>query len=334
MQGHDIIVVGGSAGGVDAISAIVRGLPANFRGAVFVVVHMAAGYDSVLPDILSRKGPLRATHAIHGEPIEGGHIYVAPPDNHILVRPGFLAVQRGPKENGFRPAVDPLFRSAAMAFGPRVVAVLVSGHLDCGTLGLASVKARGGLAIVQDPSEASVADMPRSAIDHIKVDYIRPVAEIGPLLAQLAGQPVRSDASAPPSSQLLELEGEEPGLRSDIVCPICQGALTEAQLAGVSSFRCHVGHAFSSAALLAEQAESLERALWAATRALEESARLALRMAPGSKDLRARMNEKARTQFHQADVVRRMLLGAGSLTMLDAEKEAQSNGPSEPTKPS
>src|SRR5215471_8378521 len=310
MQGHDIVVIGGSAGGVEAIKTIVAGFPPDLQAAVFVVLHTAAGYESHLPAILSRAGPLRATHALHGEPIALGHIYVAPPDNHVMLRSGYLAVQRGPKENGHRPAVDPLFRSAALVYGPRVVAVLVSGHLDCGTAGFLSVKARGGVAIVQQPNEALCDEMPRSAIDHVAIDHVLPVAEIGPLIVTLTKQAAATPSKTPPHAGLLEIEGDEPGLRSDVVCPICQGALTEGQLAGVTNFRCHVGHPFSSASLLAEQAESLERALWAAVRALEESATMSTRMAVSNRPLRTRLEEKARTQSQQADAVRQMLLGS------------------------
>jgi two-component system chemotaxis response regulator CheB len=316
--GHDIVVMGGSAGGVDAMQAIVAAFPADLPAAVFIVVHTAAGFESVLPEILARRSPLRATHAIHGEPIAAGRIYVAPPDNHMLVRPGYLAVQRGPKENGARPAVDPLFRSASLAYGPRVIAVVVSGHLDCGTVGLVSVKARGGIGIVQSPTEAVAPDMPQSAIDHVGVDHILPVAEIGPTIARLTRAPPGVVPLRQPSRELLELEGDEPGLRSDVVCPICQGSLTEGQLAGVTTFRCHVGHAFSPGALLAEQAESLERALWAAARALEESARMAKRMASDTQ-IGIRLAEKAQTQMSQAQLVRRMLLGQGVLNTVDGK---------------
>jgi two-component system chemotaxis response regulator CheB len=275
---------------------------------------------------LSRRGPLKATHALHGEPIVSGRIYVAPPDNHMLLRPGYLAVQRGPKENGSRPAVDPLFRSASIAYGARVIAVVVSGHLDCGTAGLVSVKARGGIALVQAPEEALAKDMPSSAVAHAQVDHVLPLAEIGPAIVKLTRESVPTVAIKPPSSGLLEMEGDEPGLRSDVVCPLCQGALTEGALAGVTTFRCHVGHAFSPAALLAEQAESLERALWAAVRALEESARMAKRMAVTPSILTDRFEEKARTQLTQADIVRRMLLGHGTLTTDDGEDVARSGG--------
>jgi two-component system, chemotaxis family, protein-glutamate methylesterase/glutaminase len=321
-DGHDIIVMGGSAGGVDAMQQIVASFPANLQAAVFIVVHTAAGFDSVLPELLARRTPLKVTHAIHGEPIAAGRIYVAPPDNHILVRPGYLAVQRGPKENGARPAVDPLFRSASIAYGPRVIAVVVSGHLDCGTAGLVSVKARGGIAIVQRPDEAVAPDMPQSAIDHVAVDHVLPLAEIGPTVVRLTRETPRPVPPQPLSRGLFEMEGDEPGLRSDVVCPICQGALTEGQLAEVTTFRCHVGHAFSPAALLAEQAESLERALWAAVRALEESAGMAKRMA-SSPQIGARMAEKARTQMNQADLVRRMLTGGGTLNTADGEDKAR-----------
>jgi two-component system, chemotaxis family, protein-glutamate methylesterase/glutaminase len=322
-QGHDIVVIGGSAGGVEAMQRIVAAFPADLKAAVFIVVHTSPGFDSALPQILSRKTPLKVTHAIHGEPIEMSHIYVAPPDNHIVVRPGYLAVQRGPKENGARPAVDPLFRSASISYGPRVIAVVVSGNLDCGTAGLVSVKARGGLAIVQTPDEAVARDMPQSAIDHVPVDHILPIAEIGPAIVRLTSLPVPKTPERRPPTALLEVEGDEPGVRSDVVCPICQGALTEGQLSGVTTFRCHVGHAFSPAALVAEQAESLERALWAAVRALEESARMAQRIARSEAGLGIRLEEKARTQMNHADLVRRMLLGQGVLNTNDGEDVAE-----------
>lgn len=326
-QGHDIIVMGGSAGGVEAMQRIVAAFPADLQAAVFVVVHTSPGSESFLPQILSRKGPLKATHAIHGEPISAGRIYVAPPDNHILVRPGYLAVQRGPKENGARPAVDPLFRSASIAYGPRVIAVVVSGHLDCGTAGLISVKARGGVAVVQDPTEALASDMPRNAVSHVAVDHVLPLDEIGPMVVRLTREPAQPAPDAPLSVELAAIEGDEPGLRSNVVCPICQGSLTEGQLQGLTSFRCHVGHAFSPVALLAEQAESLERALWAAVRALEESAVLAKRIAHSDLTLTTRLEEKSRTQMHHADLVRRMLLGSGTLTQTDGSSTlAQTDG--------
>ena len=181
-----------------------------------------------------------------------------------------------------------------------------------------SVKARGGLAIAQDPSEAIVPEMPRSAIDHGQIDHVVPTAELGPLVIKLTHEPLPGTPPTAPTSQLLQFEGDEPGLRSDVVCPLCQGTLTEGQLNGVNSFRCHVGHAFSPAALLAEQAESLERALWSAVRALEESAQLASRVPASDPEMRARFAEKARTHRYQADVVRRMLLNSGSLSTNDA----------------
>jgi two-component system chemotaxis response regulator CheB len=327
MQGHDIIVIGGSTGGIEALKRLVADFPPEMPAAVFVVIHTAPGSESFLPQVLSHAGPLRASLAIHGEPISNGHIYVAPPDNHILVRTGYIAVQRGPKENGHRPAVDPLFRSAAVAYGPRVIAALLSGHLDCGTAGLLSIKARGGISIVQAPSDALVQEMPRSAITHATVDHVVPVAEMGALITRLAHQPVTPRASKESDIALLEVEGDEPGVASNVVCPICQGSLTEGQLDKVTSFRCHVGHAFSSVGLLAEQAESLERALWAAVRTLEESATLSKRMAITDRMLRARFEEKAQTQTQQADVLRQMLLGAGGLDVTDAETVALARSP-------
>jgi two-component system chemotaxis response regulator CheB len=330
-MGHDVIVIGGSTGSLEALKPIVANLPPNFPAAVFVVLHTSAHFSTALPEILSRQGPLKATHAIHGEPFSAGHIYVAPPDNHLVLRSGYLSVQRGPKENGHRPAVDPLFRSAAVLYGPRVVGVILSGTMDCGTAGMLSVKTRGGKTVVQDPADAQARDMPISAIKHVAIDHILPASAIGPLLVELEQQPVVAEPP-PPASALLEYEGDEPGLRSDVVCPICQGSLTEAQLAGNTSFRCHVGHAFSSAALLAEQAESLERALWASVRALQESATLSERVAASSiGSFRARMLEKATTQGQQAEVIRRMLLSAGPVAVTDAQRVAVGTGANGPS---
>lgn len=277
-QNRDIIVVGASAGGVAALSALVADLPADLPASVFIAQHMGAGFDSRLPEILTRRGPLRATHPVHGEAIARGHIYVAPPDNHLLVRHGYVHVLRGPKENGHRPSVDALFRTASAAYGARVIGAVLTGYRDCGTAGLLSVKARGGVAVVQDPADASVPDMPRSALAHVAVDHVAPLAEIGPLLARLVREPAPARVARVPSA-VMELEGSELGVRVGIACPLCHGSLTEVDVAGYDAFRCHVGHAFSRASLAAAQDEEVERALWAAVRALEESADLARRLA-------------------------------------------------------
>lgn len=307
---RDIIVIGASAGGVQALSQLASGLPPDLPAAVFVVVHTASGYPSMLPELLTRRGPLRATHALHGEQVVRGRIYVAPPDNQLLLRPGYLHVVRGPKENGHRPSVDALFRSASSAYGPRVIAVVLTGYLDCGTAGLLSVKARGGIAVVQDPDDAAVPDMPRSALQHAAIDHVAPLSEIPPLLARLTRERVAAKVAPLPRAYLGELEGDEPGIPADIVCPQCQGALSFSELGGFEFFRCHVGHTFSLEGLAAEQTEEVERALWAAARALEEGAAIARRArARATGDLQRSLGEKEETQAQQARLIREMLLG-------------------------
>jgi len=185
-QGHDIIVVGASAGGVQALCSLVHGLPADLAAAIFVVLHVPAGGTSVLPAILKRSGPLEAVHPADRDPIRHGRIYVAPPDRHLLVHNGFVRVLRGPRENGARPAVDPLFRTAASVYGPRVAAVVLSGNLDDGAAGVLEVKERGGIVVVQDPCEAAFAGMPRTTIEHSRVDHCLTLADIPGLLVRLS----------------------------------------------------------------------------------------------------------------------------------------------------
>jgi len=307
--GHDIVVIGASAGGVEALSQVVAGLPADLAAAVFIVLHIHPSSASTLPEVLSRRGPLHAAHAIHGEAIVPGRIYLAPPDNHVTLRPGFVQVVRGPKENGHRPSVDALFRTASTAYGPRVIGVVLSGYLDCGTAGLLSIKARGGIAVVQDPRDAAAPAMPASALRHVQVDATAGVTDIAALVTKFVKQPATQWPSHLPGT-LAEIEGDELGVAADIVCPICQGKLTEAVTNGFQVFRCHVGHSFSLESVAAEQAEEVERALWSAARALEESASLAGRLADSSSaELRRRFAEKAQAQARYADVIRQILLG-------------------------
>jgi two-component system chemotaxis response regulator CheB len=315
---HEIVVVGASAGGIDALGELVAGLPADLPAAVFVVVHLHPRSAGTLPDLLSRRGPLRASDAVHGEPIIPGRIYLAPADNHLTLRPGSMQVVRGPKENGHRPSVDALFRTASIAYGPRVIGVVLTGHLDCGTAGLLSIKARGGKAIVQNPEEAAAPNMPMSAIRHVEVDHVAPVRDIPELVTRLVHEPAGPWPTRL-AGVLAEAEGDEPGVAADIVCPICQGRLTETEINGFQMFRCHVGHSFSIESVAAEQAEEVERALWSAARALEESATLADRLAKtGDTALRQRFADKAAAQMRNADLIRRILLAGGVLARTDA----------------
>jgi two-component system chemotaxis response regulator CheB len=329
MPGRDLIVIGASAGGIQALTELLRGLPADLPAAVLVVVHTSPTSPGVLPQILDRAGPLRAAHAADGEPLRPGRVYVAPPDHHLLVKPAdthgrpnprrarkgkpardesdaaihraspddndrglpplTLRIVRGPKENGFRPAVDPLFRTAARVGGARTVGVVLSGSLDDGTEGLALIKSYGGTALVQDPAEAHFPSMPASAIQYVEVDHVLPVAKIATALARLANQPLPEGASAMPQdareADVAELgdasllTGDLPVPPSGFTCPECGGALWELRAGELLKFRCHVGHAYSADALVAEQTRDLEASLWTALRALEESAGLRRRMA-------------------------------------------------------
>jgi two-component system chemotaxis response regulator CheB len=308
MVKRDIVVIGASAGGVELLLDLVGELPPKLPAAVFVVLHTAAGYASTLPELLSRRGALPAVHPQHGDPITAGRIYVAPPDNHLVVRPGVVEVVRGPKENGHRPAVDTLFRTSSWSYGSRVIGVVLSGHLDCGTAGLMSVKARGGLAVVQDPATATAPDMPQSALRRVAVDHVVAPAELPGLLTRLTSEEA---PAPPPHAQAVDvLEGTKLGGPAELVCPLCHGVLTEVTLGEFRHYRCHVGHAFSLDSLLGEQGEDVERALWAAVRSLEEAAALSRRLnrSEHHPELRRRFGEKGEQLMRQADVIRRILL--------------------------
>lgn len=205
MPGHDIIVIGSSAGGVDALIKLVNQLPANLPASIFIVLHIPARSPRVLPDILSRSGPLPAIHPTDGEEIRHSRIYIAPPDQHLLIERGNVHIVRGPKENRHRPAIDATFRSAALAYGPRVVGVILTGALGDGTAGLLAIKQRGGIAVVQDPHDALYPSMPLSALASVHVDYTAPLAAIGPLLMQLVVEQVEEKEAYPLSSELKKL---------------------------------------------------------------------------------------------------------------------------------
>jgi two-component system chemotaxis response regulator CheB len=263
MQPRDIITIGASAGGVEALRSIVSGFPPDLEGAIFVVLHIG-NRRSNLPEILSRAGPLRAIHPLNNSPIVKGTIYVAPPDCHMTVERDRICLSRGPKENRTRPAINPLFRSAAWSFGTRVTGVILTGSLDDGTAGLAEIKRRGGLAVVQDPATASCSSMPKNALKYVDVDYIAEVNEIPSLLADL----VKGNGK---ESQPVRDEKVEKTL-SALTCPECRGPLWEERQNRIVEYRCRVGHAYSPLALIQEHHETVERTLWSALVALEEAA--------------------------------------------------------------
>jgi two-component system, chemotaxis family, protein-glutamate methylesterase/glutaminase len=289
MATRDVIVVGASAGGVEPLQRMAASLPPDLPASVFVVLHLASHQPSSLPEVLDRAGPLRAAGAEDGQAIEHGRIYVAPPDHHVVVEPDKVRVVMGPKENRHRPSVDVLFRSAARAYGPRVIGAVLSGSLDDGTAGLISIKIRGGLTIVQDPAEAFSDSMPRNAMRYLEVDHVVPAFSLGSLLGRLTREKIDAAAAPPPTAEMIEEtriakldpgsqrapDDAKPGVRSAVACPDCRGVLWEIQEGDLLRFRCRTGHAYSPETLLSAQEEGVEAALWEALRAIEE--RVALR---------------------------------------------------------
>jgi two-component system chemotaxis response regulator CheB len=313
-----IIAIGASAGGVQTLSELVSGFPADLPAAVLVVLHLAPYGRSMLPAILSRAGQMPASHPVDGEPLRAGRIYIAPPDHHLAVEHGCLRLSRSATENGHRPAIDVTFRTAALAYGPRCVGVVLTGNLDDGTAGLAAIKGCGGLAVVQDPSEALYPNMPESAIAAVQVDHVLPLAGMAPLLEELVRNlPMGgSDCAAREGTSTLTVPegggGAEVGQPSGLTCPECGGSLFETPDKGPVHFRCRTGHAYSPQSLLAKQTESLEGTLWAAVRALEERAALARRMEKrarliGNDMSQLRYESRAREAEAHAEQLRKVL---------------------------
>lgn len=320
-QPVEVVVVGASAGGVEALRALVSALPRAFPAAVLVVLHVAQAGTSVLPDILQRAATLPVATAADGEPLLRGHVYVAPPGCHLLVDGGNARLTHGPRENGHRPAIDPLFRSAGEAFGPRAAGVILSGMLDDGTAGLHELKARGGVAIVQDPDTAMYAGMPRSAAEHVAVDALLPLPEIGPALVRLAGEPNPDQGGDPvpdePSSHPADPAG---GQSTRFTCPDCGGVLFEYDEGSLERFQCSVGHAYSLESLVDGQAQQVEHALWAAVRILEDRAILLRRMVRYSRESGREHAERlfegrARELAAQAELIRTALEGGVEPTL-------------------
>jgi two-component system, chemotaxis family, protein-glutamate methylesterase/glutaminase len=279
----DVVVVGASAGGVEALTCIVAGLPADFPAAVFIVLHLAPDVPSALATILDRAGPLPAVQVEHKQAIEYGRIYVARPNRHLVLRPGYVALQAGPRENSARPSVDVLFRSAARAYGRRAIGVVLSGTLRDGALGLAAIKLRGGVTIVQDPAEALFAGMPESALRTTEVDHCLVAADIPTRLVRLTQHTVeqeRMSIQSEHSEPTIHAADEPdcpfspklPNSASGLTCPECHGSLWELEEGSSFRFECRIGHTYSLDALLAEQGEAVEAALWAAVNSLQERA--------------------------------------------------------------
>ncbi len=286
-----IFVIGASLSGIDALCELVSRLPAGFPAPIFVVQHVASHSPGMLPYLLSKAGPLPAVHPQEGALFEPGTIYVAPPDRHMLVRNGYIHLSHGPHENLSRPAIDPLFRSAAVRYGPAVVGVVLTGQLNDGTSGLLAIKDRGGFTIVQDPREATARSMPLSAIRHTKVDKVCTLEEMAQLFVMLANDdpPAETD----PLQNLMEIENriaegifnvedwwalEQMSVPSGLNCPGCRSAIYELNDHRVLRYRCRSGHAFSAQSLLSGQADAREAQLSSLFGVLIEEATLAKRL--------------------------------------------------------
>jgi two-component system chemotaxis response regulator CheB len=304
---HDVVVIGASAGGVEALSRVVSDLPRDLHASVLVVLHISRG-RSYLPEILTRAGRLPATHPEDGQALEYGRIYIAPPDNHMIVESGTVRIAHSASENGVRPAVDPLFRSAARVYAGRVIGVILTGTLDDGTAGVAAVREAGGVTIVQDPDEAFAPGMPRSAVASGKVDHVVTLRDIGMLIGALVEEdaPSRLPAGEHPHLRPMEpdlatmplaLRGtDRPGTPSVFTCPECHGTLWESDEHGLLRFRCRVGHIYSPESMIAAQTDEVDRALWVALRTLEERAAMAHRLAERGRDRNQRGVDQAFTQ--------------------------------------
>lgn len=322
-----IVVIGASAGGVEALTSVVRGLPADLAAPVCVVLHTPPGGPSSLPSILERAGELPAAHARDGQQVEDGHILVAPPDRHLILTDGIVRVSRGPRENRLRPAVDTLFRSAAFTYGPSAIGVILSGALDDGAAGLEAIKAQGGSALIQDPADALFPGMPLSARERTVVDHARPAAELGPLISELVTASVAKGGDAmprphaettpasPTDARSADVYDNPPGEPSPYSCPDCGGVLWRGKPPRDPDFACRVGHAYSAESLESAQRDGVEAALWTALRALEESAlttrRLATDAQRAGRHSAARRFAARRAQVEQQAAVLRKALAEG-----------------------
>lgn len=320
-ENFKIVVMGGSAGGVEAALTLARELPADLNAAVFICIHLSASAPSSFAELINRKSKLPAAWGRDGAVIKAGQIYVAPPGMHLLIEKDHICLGRGPRENGHRPAIDPLFRSAAHTYGERVIGVIVSGNLDDGTAGLREIRNMRGRAIIQEPADALYSSMPLSALEGVGADVVAPLARIPEKVIELVNRPVLSGPTienlphdiASGGISPMSQDERDAGTVSPFGCPDCGGALWELQDGEFIKYRCRVGHAYSDESLLESQTDGVERAMWAALRALEEAAaqahRLSQRMrSRGYESLMERFRAQAMDAEERAVVIRRALL--------------------------
>ena len=313
---RDLVVVGASAGGVEALKRLVAGLPPDLPAAVCIVLHISPGSPSALAGILQRAGSLPCRFAGEDRPLHPGEIVVAPPDRHLVVEDGRVYLTVGPRENGHRPAVDVLFRTAAAARDSRVVGVILSGTRDDGAAGLAVIKARGGAAVVQSPDDATYPGMPASALANVAVDAVVPSGLIGKTIeAIVKGEQLPEEAKSHHPD-----DDPDDGEPLTSVCPECGGVLSEKAEADVPYWECHVGHRYSPSSFAQAQAEGVEAALWTAVRSLRDRGALLRRLAEqaegrGRVHSAHRFREQASEAYTQADLVRETLAEVAATTL-------------------
>jgi two-component system chemotaxis response regulator CheB len=331
---RDIFVIGASAGGVSALLTLARALPPDLPAAVLVVLHVGAN-PSVLSSLMTANGKLPAVHAEDGQHVRSGVIHIAPPDRHMLVEDGVIKLTRDAKEHHARPAIDPLFRSAALAYGPRVIGVVLTGRLNDGTAGLQAVKEGGGVAVVQDPADAAHESMPQSALRSVQVDRCVPLSALGDTLVELVNEPLDAPAAADETLKQVKLEHDigrgtgdvmaklnAAGTPSEFSCPACDGVLWEMNDDRMRRFRCHTGHAYSLLSLQSAQRIEAEEAVWGAMRALQVRARLFRALATESSSFAAEGQATARhARADKADK------DAASLRDMVPDADDQETGP-------
>ncbi len=320
-----VVVIGTSAGGLSALKKLIGQLHNDFPLPVLVVRHISPdATGNVLLNELNKLNTVKCQHAETGNKLKPGYLYLAPSDHHLLIGGDLkMLVTKGAQENRYRPAIDPLFRSAAVGFGTGVIGILLTGYLDDGTAGMKAIERCGGTCIVQDPEDAEYPAMPKNAINNVKVDYCLPISEMGALLYQLIPQKLRKSIPVP-SDISIEAKIAERVL-SDLAsvnkvgnqvpfnCPGCGGVLWKVEKNSSSRYRCHTGHAYTAAALLAEQTEKIEETMWTALRMFEERKNLLTEMARGEKGVGSKSAlERAKTSQVHIDRIRAILKTANN----------------------
>lgn len=317
---HDIVVIGASRGGLEVLRRLTRDLEPELAATVFVVMHVGA--NSRLAEILASDAALPVEPATSGSPFHHGRIYVGVPGCHLMLHDNHMLLRRGPRENLARPAIDPLFRSAAATFGGRVIGVVLSGALSDGTAGLRAIKRCGGLTVVQDPADALVPAMPANALRQVDVDHVVRMDGMGRLLSRLVRQPAGTTPEIPldirletaiAAQELANMQVDDMlGTPSRFTCPECHGALWEIGDGSLLRFRCHVGHAFSADAVVSSQAEEIDRLLGTLLRSHQERAALVRRMAEHERrndrrSLSDQLEGRAREYDHDVRIVKELM---------------------------